>query len=168
MNSGKLHDWIQIVGMSAIIASLIFVGLQLKQALDIAIAAQYQARSDSLREQFAAFLESDAAMQVIGRDLLADMQADDAFPPEIKAWAAEQPADELAFRAIGAYISLKSYDNLYFQYQSGFLSEEAWVPMRTQLQQSLDDPRTWTRGLYEGNPEIWRESFRELIRDLTR
>ena len=167
MNSAKLHDWIQIVGMAAIIASLIFVGLQLKQAQDIAIAAQYQARSDALREQFAAFLESDAAMRVIGKDLRADMQANPELPPEVRAWAAEQPADELAFRALGAYMSLKSYDNLYFQYQSGFLSEEAWVPMRTQLRQSLDDPRTWTRGVYERNPEIWRESFRELIRDLS-
>lgn len=167
MNSAKLHDWIQIVGMSAIIASLIFVGLQLKQAQDIAIAAQYQARSDSLREQFAAFMESDAAMRVIGKELLADIQANDEFPPDVKAWASAQPVDELAFRAIGAYISLKSYDNLYFQYQSGFLSEEAWDAMRTQLEQSLADPRTWTRGTYERNPGIWRESFRELIRELT-
>lgn len=167
MNSTKLHDWIQITGMTAIIASLIFVGLQLKQAQDIAIAAQYQARSDSLREQFAAFLESDAGMRVIGKDLLADIQASDDFPDEVKAWAAAQPVEELAFRAIGAYVSLKSYDNLYFQYQSGFLSEEAWLAMRTQLEQSLDDPRTWTRGLYERNPEIWRESFRRLLRDLS-
>ena len=65
MNSSRLNDWIQVIGMSAIIASLIFVGLQVKQAQDIAIASQYQARSDALRDQFAAFLESDAAMRVI-------------------------------------------------------------------------------------------------------
>lgn len=166
MNSSKINDWIQIVGMSAIIASLIFVGLQLKQAQDIAIAAQYQARSDSLREQFAAFLESDAAMRVIGKDLLADIQASDDYPPEVKAWASEQPVEELAFRAMGAYMTLKGYDNLYFQYQAGFLSEEAWIPMRTQLQQSLADPRTWTRSLFMRHPEIWRESFRNLVGEL--
>ena len=166
MNSARLNDWIQIVGMSAIIASLIFVGLQIKQAQDIAIASQYQARSDALRDQFAAFLESDAAMRVIGADLLADIRASEDFPPEVKAWAADQPVEELAFRAIGAYISLKSYDNLFFQYQSGFLSEEAWIPIRAQLGQSLADPRTWTRSLFEKNPDIWRASFRELMREL--
>jgi len=32
MNSEKLHDWLQLVGMAAIVASLIFVGLQLQQS----------------------------------------------------------------------------------------------------------------------------------------
>ena len=47
MDSSKLNDWMQIVGMFAIVASLIFVGLQMKQSQEIAIAAQYQARAES-------------------------------------------------------------------------------------------------------------------------
>ncbi len=38
MDSAKLNDWMQIVGMAAIVASLIFVGIQLKQDRDLAIA----------------------------------------------------------------------------------------------------------------------------------
>ena len=38
MDTEKLHDWIQIVGIAAVVGSLIFVGLQLKQADDIAFA----------------------------------------------------------------------------------------------------------------------------------
>ena len=38
MDSAKLHDWLQIVGLAAVVGSLIFVGLQLKQADDIAFA----------------------------------------------------------------------------------------------------------------------------------
>lgn len=38
MDSSKLHDWLQIVGLVAVVGSLIFVGLQLKQAEDIALA----------------------------------------------------------------------------------------------------------------------------------
>jgi hypothetical protein len=37
MESVKLDDWMQIPGMFAIVASLIFVGLQMKQSQDIAI-----------------------------------------------------------------------------------------------------------------------------------
>ncbi len=36
MNSEKLHDWLQLVGMAAIVVSLIFVGLQLRQSQDAA------------------------------------------------------------------------------------------------------------------------------------
>jgi len=32
MNSEKLNDWLQLVGMATIVASLIFVGLQLRQS----------------------------------------------------------------------------------------------------------------------------------------
>jgi hypothetical protein len=166
MQNDRLNDWLQIVGMAAIVASLIFVGLQLKQSQDIAIAAQYQARSDSLREQFSAILESEPGLRVIGTDFLADIQSRQELPAEFKTWASEQPVEELAFRAIGAYISLKSYDNLYFQYQSGFLSEEAWDAMRVQLTQSLREPQTWMRGTFEENPEIWRQSYRKLIQEL--
>ena len=43
MNSERVNDWLQLVGMAAVVASLLFVGLQLKQSQEIAIAAQYQA-----------------------------------------------------------------------------------------------------------------------------
>ena len=38
MDSQKLHDWLQIIGIAAVVASLIFVGLQIKQSDDIALA----------------------------------------------------------------------------------------------------------------------------------
>ncbi len=37
MDSAKLNDWMQVLGMFAIVASLIFVGLQMKQSRDIAL-----------------------------------------------------------------------------------------------------------------------------------
>ena len=38
MDSGKLQDWMQIVGLFSLVGSLIFVGLQLKQSHEIALA----------------------------------------------------------------------------------------------------------------------------------
>jgi hypothetical protein len=38
MDSSKLHDWLQISGLAAVVGSLVFVGLQLKQSDDIALA----------------------------------------------------------------------------------------------------------------------------------
>ena len=42
MNSQKLHDWLQIIGIAAVVASLVFVGLQLKQSDEIALAQVYE------------------------------------------------------------------------------------------------------------------------------
>ena len=166
MKTWTSHDWIQAVGMAAVIASLIFVGLQLKQSQEIAIAAQYQARLDAASGHYTAILQSDAGLRVIGADIMVDIASDEAAPPEFKAWAASQPVEELAFRAIGATLLLKSHDNVYFQYQSGFLSEEAWEALRVQLNVALDDPRTWCRAVFEKNPDVWRVSYQELIQEM--
>ena len=40
MDSARLNDWLQIVGMLAIVASLLFVGLQIKQSQSIGEGAQ--------------------------------------------------------------------------------------------------------------------------------
>ena len=164
--SDKIQALIQGIGLLAVVVSLIFVGLQLRQSQAIAIAAQYQARMDAASSHYAAILQSEPGLRVIGRDLKADILADSVTPPEIKAWVESQPDEELAFRAVGAIIFLKSHDNVFFQYQEGFLSTEAWEALRAQLKAGLDDPNTWVRGVYEEHPEVWRESYRELIEGL--
>jgi hypothetical protein len=37
MDSAKVNDWLQLVGIFALVASLIFVGLQLKQTQEVAV-----------------------------------------------------------------------------------------------------------------------------------
>jgi hypothetical protein len=111
-------------------------------------------------------LQSAPAMRVIGRNILEDIQSRNDIPENLKAYALEQPVDELAYRGLTAYRSLKGRDNLYFQYQSGFLTEEAWHALRAEFKRELHDPRLWTRPLFENDPEVWRESFRALINEL--
>ena len=166
MNTVKLNDWLQLVGIAAIVASLIFVGLQLKQTQEIAIAAQYQARSTHVDGNVGDVLQSAPGMRVVGRNILEDIQSSNDIPANLKAWALDQPVDELAYRGLTAYRSLKGRDNLYFQYQSGFLTEEAWYALRVEFKRELHDPRLWTRILYENDPETWRESFQALINEL--
>jgi hypothetical protein len=166
MKKWNAHDWFQLIGMASVVGSLIFVGLQLKQSQQIAIAAQYQARVDAASGHYTAILQSDAGLRVIGKDVLADMLSDETIPPEIKAWAKSQPVEELAFRAVAATLFLKGHDNVHFQYQSGFISEESWDALRQQLQIGLDEPRSWCRAVFEKNPGIWRASYRELIQEV--
>ena len=50
MDSRKLTDWLQGVGLFALVGSLVFVGLQMRQTHEIAEATLYQMRSDAARE----------------------------------------------------------------------------------------------------------------------
>ena len=47
MDSTKVNDWLQVVGLFGVIASLIFVGLEMQQAKQIALSAANQARTDA-------------------------------------------------------------------------------------------------------------------------
>jgi hypothetical protein len=38
MDSQRLHDWLQVIGIAAVVASLLFVGLQIRQSDEIALA----------------------------------------------------------------------------------------------------------------------------------
>ena len=51
METSKLSDWLQVLGMFGVIASLVFVGLQMKQTHDIALSNIYQTRSNATVEQ---------------------------------------------------------------------------------------------------------------------
>ena len=47
MDTAKLNDWMQVVGIFAVVASLLFVGLQMKQSQDIAVVETYGNISES-------------------------------------------------------------------------------------------------------------------------
>lgn len=168
MNSEKLHDWLQVIGMAAVVASLIFVGLQLKQSQEIAIANQYQSRFDSIAGITAAFLQSDAAMVVLGEEVRRETFPNESFSTETRKWIQDQPADELAFRALYGMLRLKIFDNLFFQYQAGFLSEEAWKAYRVEFREELANSQLWTRTIFDHNPDIWRDSFQGLVKELSK
>ena len=44
--SEKLSDWLQIIGTFGLIASIVFVGLQMRQTHEIAMSSIYQSRTD--------------------------------------------------------------------------------------------------------------------------
>ena len=59
MDSAKLNEWIQVIGIFAIVASLIFVGLQMQQTHKIALADQYQSRAQTTIDYMLVRMESD-------------------------------------------------------------------------------------------------------------
>ena len=47
MDSAKINEWLQVVGLFGVIASLLFVGLQMKQDREIALSTATQARTET-------------------------------------------------------------------------------------------------------------------------
>ena len=112
MNSAKLNDWIQIVGIFALVASLIFVGLQIKQAEEIAESNAYQARAQTSIEFNSARASSPEFISAMAK---------------IYAGHAEELTGEeevVLDYFLGAQMTM--FENLHFQYVLGYLPEEHW------------------------------------------
>jgi hypothetical protein len=112
MDSAKLNDWLQVAGTFGVIASLLFVGLEMRQAREIAVSQAYQSRAES---------EVASALDAAGNSMFLSGEA------KIYAGRAEDlsPEEEIALEyQFGALLTL--WENDHFQYERGFLSEEHW------------------------------------------
>jgi hypothetical protein len=66
LNRANWKDVTELIGVLAIVLSLIFVGYQIKQSHEIALAAQYQARADTWVGVLSAYVQSDVALRAYG------------------------------------------------------------------------------------------------------
>ena len=65
MNSAKLNDWMQVIGIFAVVASLIFVGLQMRQDRVLANVESLSSRSGTIAE-LANLISDNKALWVSG------------------------------------------------------------------------------------------------------
>ena len=145
MTSGKLREWLEIIGIFGVIASLIFVGLEMRQSQKIALSAAYQARSDSSMVIRMAAVESETLQSANGK-LREGKGFEDLSPEELSA-----VIDLMA----GNMIYL---ENMHYQYVNGFISEEHWETNRAELRQLLGRNAGWRRRQIE-SCRFFRESF---------
>jgi hypothetical protein len=142
----------ELVGMAAIVASLVFVGLQLKQSQDIAISTQYNSRTSMAIDIFSTQLESG----------------------DLNMWARLGGLDsttELSPEDLGRlYLTGLSYltlaDNHYYQFQNGFLDDESWNTQRRTLKRQLAHPASASRYTFRNSTTAFRDSFIELCNEL--
>jgi len=146
MKSEKLHDWLQILGIVAIVASLVFVGFELKLSRQTTVADVYQQRTAlSIQVQ------------------LSDLESFDRLKPIYEKLADDEPltASETRYFISTALPWLSYWENVHFQHEMGLLSEEQWLSSRN----SLEDTVT-LKPFQEGWPlrrRAWRESFAQEV-----
>ena len=139
MDSAKLNDWMQIVGIFSVVASLIFVGLQMKQSQEIAIADQYRARAETAQNMFMSMQESGMAISAIQKP------------------AGEMtPAERYTIENLHRW-SWTHYDNMYYQYVAGFLDEESWTGQKLHIERVYS--MCELRQIWENMRPYFRPSF---------
>ena len=123
MNTEKvnLDTWIQLLGVLAVVASLIFVGLELRQSRRIALADQEQQRAIAQQQNQVAFLEA-------GYDL------DKIF----RAQVLEELSDgEIVARRTNHHIQWYIAESDFAQYQNGLMSDEVFEAKKRNLTRLL-------------------------------
>jgi hypothetical protein len=157
----KAENWktiAEFVGIAAIVASLIFVGLQMKQAQEIAIAAQYQERANTSIEYYLGHM-SELAISDRGRRMVESRYYDN-LPADIRESVASQAPEAIALTYLRFRMSMTLQDNNYFQYESGFMTEGAWQAQLNRFRKLfLSELFVET---YRLEKSEWRPSFQQL------
>ena len=154
MDSAKLNDWMQVVGIFAVVASLVFVGLQMQQSHKIALSAAYQSRAAMVIEMTSARAANENGLAAWRA---GDSASIDALSPlEVQAGT---------LLALGL---LTAYDNALYQHESGFVSDEFWVTVREDLKGAMR--MLFLRRYFEARRYRMRSSFEavfdEIIKEL--
>jgi len=149
LNTAKLNDWMQVVGIFALVASLVFVGLQMKQSQEIAIASQYHDRAALAVEAYNQQIDS-GILTVWGSFL------DEKLYPSMSM-------EDRGRMYLWATIYLIQADNHYFQYQSGFMEEEAWQAQLATLTRVMRSPTSPAPAALDRSETQYRASFVALV-----
>jgi len=157
----KRADWkdtAELVGIAAIVASLIFVGLELRQSQQIAIATQYQERIDSATQFFYESLDNANRIERTA-DRLKEIEWPAGFLTDSeKLWLNTHTPEDWAQEEYWGLINLFVFDNYHFQYQSGFLTDEAWQSIDARLRGVVTNSIFARYNvMYRG--DRWRASF---------
>jgi len=110
MKEISLNIWIQLVGMLTIVASLVFVGLEMRQSRSIALVNQIQERSYNVAAHINAYVES-------GQDWLG-VQYPEARDTNLTQHQIMMRNTEAA----GWFF----FEADYFQYEQGLMTDEQW------------------------------------------
>ncbi len=167
MKQNKLRDWLEIVGIFAVVASLIFVGMQLLLDRKVALAEQYSSRAESAKADRRSSLESQDYMQYI-EDTWALGDRPSYWNED---WEVAKRLDDGTLNVKGVYaeimliqLDIIGYDSVYFQYQQGLLDKDMWSQLRAGMKRVMARDEL-TRTVYERHA---RSTIRPVVEELLR
>jgi hypothetical protein len=146
MKSDHIRLAVEVVGIIAIVTSLIFVGLQMRQTQEIALVTLTQMRSDASRELATAQLGSEplyAIYQKInaGEELSAYEEFTLSIPP---------------------FIFFNQFENSHFLFVKGYITEEQWQSDLVAIREYMANNPTYSE-YWVNQKHIFRTSYVEAI-----
>lgn len=132
---------VEIVGVSAVVVSLAFVGLQLYLDRQVVIASQYSERSESMKSDIRMRLESESYMSY--QTKLWEGGARPEYWTDAQDSLAESfnfTASEIVVFQAEQQLYMYQFDNVYFQYKQGLLDPADWIIYRNNLKGRLRNP----------------------------
>ncbi len=152
MNSTNWKDIAELIGIAAIVASLVFVGLQMKQSQEIALSNAYQSRAATVIEMVTA--------NAANENGLAAWYAPDSASIDSLSAAEVRAGNQMALSL------LLAYDNMLFQHENGFISDEGWAAGRADMKGMMR--QLFVRRFFESQFERMRPSFNAAFDEITR
>ena len=135
----SFDTWIQLLGMLGVLGGLIFVGLEMQQTQNIAIAGQAQARAEMNSASVHAAIEA-------GIDFHSQKNGSNI-----------QLSEESIQQRNYANLAYARIENDYYQYQQGLMSEEAWQRKLLSIIGWYENCNVW---------EIWERRKQFFVDDL--
>ena len=129
----------EIIGLSTVVLSLIFVGYQLALDRKVAIADQYQYIAQAEMDNIRTYLESETFMDMV----VHDHENGDMYPfwgDELIPTGNTTIRDSIT-RILNTQLRYIAWDNLHFQYQQGLLEEDYWEETERRFGMRLRDSR---------------------------
>jgi len=150
MKDSRIRDSLEVIGLFGVIASLIFVGLELQQSQQIAISNASQARTDSTIELLS-ILATEPVLRSGFQKLSAGKEEERTF-------------DERFAMNQMSVAALMNYENIHYQYLNGFVPLERWRGTIAFLEANLAEPGF--RRVYESNISGWSPRFRAVVEEI--
>ena len=160
MKNANWKSVAEVIGIGAIVASLVFVGVQIRQSHAIALSTQYQERANAASAVHTGALESDINLRLGGERLRGFMFGPTA-PSLLREWARDRPPEDLAWQFHQFQNMFTVFDNNHFQYTSGFLDEGSWLAFQNRMTNVLRNPIN--RAMYKQSARSFRLQFREHV-----
>ena len=116
----SFDTWIQLLGMVGVLGGLVFVGLEMQQTQQIAIAGQVQARTEMAVERMLTPLEG-------------NLNAMRLYNPNNFDYETLNDDEKLIADQLHAWKRAMLENNL-FQYKAGLFDDEHWGQTKTRIQ----------------------------------
>jgi len=120
MKKVSLDTWIQLLGLMSVLGGLIFVGLQMEQTQQIAIAGQVQARAEMMSTRILNGLEGNLDSNRLFNISSTDFQS-------------LESQEKFVAGQMHTWMGIM-FENNFAQYQMGLLTDDYWKQQEERIQ----------------------------------